>query len=335
MNGKNHKKLTITDVAKEAGVSVATVSNVLQGKPGSYTETTAKHVMAKIDELGYVKNVTASALSGRKSNVIAVVVIGVYEPGDSNADPEINPFYGEFVFRLDHEARNRGYTISLYTGSEDDCVRFLRERQVDAAVLIGVSRTELHARMAEEDVAIIVFDSDLKSDTLMNVRTDEVMGGALSAEHLISIGRRKLVFLGDVREDFANNIPGCRLSGAKKACEEAGVSLDVMKSWTSFSAGRDAAETIVEKGYDGVITAADVIAAGLVHGLLYTGVRVPEDIAVMGYDNLSIARMSKPELSTIDQGLNDKIKAVLDLVVDGKQGDSRIIKPSLTLRESA
>lgn len=335
ISGKRRRKSTITDVAQECGVSVATVSNVLRGKPGSFSETTARQVMAKVEELGYVRNATASALSSRESHMIAVVVIGVYEPSNSNPDPEINPFYGEFIFRLDHEARQRGYTVCLYTGGEDDCVRFLQERQADAAVLIGVSRTDLHLRLADEDVAIIVFDSFLSNEELMAVRTDETRGGAIAAEHLISIGRKNLAFVGDVREDFPNNIPGCRLEGTKQACAKAGIPLEVIKSWVSFSSGRDTAKTVIERKFDGIVTAADVIAAGLIHGLQEENKRIPEDVAVVGYDNLAIARMGKPEITTVDQGLNDKVRAVLDLVIDGRRGETRVIEPSLVIRESA
>ena len=86
---------------------------------------------------------------------------------------------------------------------------------------------------------------------------------------------------------------------------------------------------------DGIVTSADVLAAGIVEGLKQQQVRIPDDVAVMGYDNLSVARMVTPALSTIDQELDKKVIAALDLVADGKPGEIRSIEPRLVLRESA
>lgn len=99
-----------------------------------------------------------------------------------------------------------------------------------------------------------------------------------------------------------------------------GVELGLIESWTSYSGGIEAAKRVIESKADGVVTSADITAAGLVRGLLELGARVPDDVAVMGYDNLPIADFVYPPLSTVDQGLQQKVEAAAQLIRDGTPG---------------
>lgn len=334
MTDGKRKKPTIKDVAQEAGVSIATVSNVLKGKRSEVSEATIQKILATIERLGYVKNLTASSLSSRRSNMIGVIIVGAFNPDPAKDTPEINPFYGEFVFRLEHEARSRGYTLLLYAGREEKYVNFLLQRNVDAAVLVGLTRVDLRGVIARHDIPLILFDGLVDDDQVMNVRTNEERGGEISVQHLVAKGRRRLAFLGDVPRN-KTLIPSLRYAGARAACEKAGVPLHLVSRQTSFEDGLAAAGEIVERKIDGVVTAADVLAAGLIQGLKGANLRVPEDVAVIGYDNLLISKLVKPMLTTIDQGLDDKIQAVVDLVEKGDPGELRLIEPRLVVRESA
>jgi len=307
---------------------------VLKGKSSEVSEATSDRILEKVKQLGYVKNLTASSLSGRQSHMIAVIIIGVFEPHEANLDPDINPFYGELVFRLDRAARGRGYTLCLYTGREEEYISFLLERNVDAAVMVGLAQSDLPSVLQRHQAPIILMDTFDLEEGVMNVRNDELLGGALAARHLIERGRKKLAFAGELREEFPNNIPAKRYEGALRACEEAGLPLARVVTWTSMQDAEKIVPQLIELGVDGVVTAADILAAGILNGLDRAGVKVPDDIAVIGYDNVLVSRMSKPALSTIDQNLNEKVKAVIDLVVDGKPGALREIEPKLIVRES-
>lgn len=329
------RSLTIADLARDLGVSKATVSNVLRGRMSEVSPATASRVMARVQETGYVKNLAAAALAGVQTQTIALIAMGVYEPHPGNPDPEITPFYGELTFRLERLARDRGYALLVYTGWEDAFISFLVQRRVDAAVLVGVAQRHVPAPDQRGNASLIMFDAEVDDPTLMHVRTDDREGGRLAARHLLDRGCRRLAFVGDFGEYQPNPTTRDRFEGAAETCAPAGVPLERLPCWHAIQFGREAAETLTAWGVDGVITAADVVAAGVVDGLQARGRRVPEDVAVTGYDNLPVARLTHPPLTTLDIRLNDKVQAVLDLVAEGRPGDIRSIPPRLVLRESA
>lgn len=327
-------KPTIADVAKVAGVSAAAVSYVLNGRTQEVSQATAERVMRVVRELGYVKNLAAAALTGQKSRMIAIIMPGLFDP-QASGDQSINPFFGEFLVRFEAEARSRRYTVCFYSGREEDYVHFLLERNMDAAVLVGFSEWDLPGVLQRRDVRCILYDSFGQDTQHSHVRTDEVKGGYLAAERLMDIGKRRIVFAGAQPIEQSNNVPSARYRGALKACQAAGATLDRLDIATSYEAGVMAARTLVDLGADGVVCTADIIAAGLVEGLARIGKSIPDEIAVMGYDNLPVCTYTRPHLSTIDQGLRAKVKAVMDLVEQPAPGAVRVIDPVLVVRESA
>ena len=328
-------KPTIADVAKVAGVSAAAVSYVLNGRRQEVSEQTAERVMRVVRELGYVKNMAAASLTGQKSRMVAVILPGVFDQQSAALEQPINPFFGEFLIRLEAEARRRRYTVCFYSGREEDYVHFLLERNMDAAVLVGFSEWDLPGVLQRRDIRCVLYDSFGQDTVHGHVRTDEVKGGYLAAERLIDIGKRRLIFAGTLPTENSSNIPSSRFRGALKACEAAGATLTPMSVAATYEGGLAAARAISESGADGVVCMADVIAAGLVEGLSRLGRNIPDSVAVMGYDNLPLCHYARPNLSTIDQGLALKIKAVMDLVEMPGTAPARVIDPTLVVRESA
>lgn len=333
-NDRGPHKPTIADVARAAGVSAAAVSYVLNGRRQEVSEQTAERVLRVVRELGYVKNLAAAALTGQKSRMIAVILPGMFDP-QAGGDQPINPFFGEFLIRLEAEARRRRYTVCFYSGREEDYVNFLLERNMDAAVLVGFSEWDLPGVLQRRDIRCVLYDSFGQDTVHSHVRTDEVKGGYLAAERLIDIGKRRLIFAGTQPIENSNNVPSARYRGAFKACEAAGATLTTLPVATSHEAGLAAAKQVVEAGADGVVCMADIIAAGLVEGLTRLGKSIPDEVAVMGYDNLPVCLYARPNLSTIDQGLALKIKSVMDLVEMPAPAQMRVIDPTLVVRESA
>lgn len=329
------RKPTITDVARAAGVSAAAVSYVLNGRLKEVSASTAERVLEKVRELGYVKNLAAAALTGQRSRMIAVIIPSLYDPQAVEVDSSINPFYGELLIRLEHEARGRGYAVCFYTGREEETVHFLLQRNMDAAVLVGFSEWDLPSLMKNPGIRCVLFDSHGHAPAHGHVRTNEQKGGYLSAERLVDIGRRRLLFVGAKPLESSDNVPSERYRGALRACELAGLPLNVLESAVTYDAGLYAAQKVVDMAVDGVVTTADVIAAGLVDGLARLGRTVPGDVAVMGYDNLPICSYTRPQLSSIDQGLREKVRAVMDLVESPEPGAVRVIDPTRVLRQSA
>lgn len=335
VRSKPHRKPTIRDIAREVGVSTTTVINVLKGRSSEVSPATSEKILGTVKRVGYVKNLTAAALSTRHSHVIAVVVAGAFHPDEARRHMDINPFYGDFIFRLEHQARARGYSLSLFAGREEDALPFLLQRNHDAVLVLGVTCWELPAQLEERGMSSILFDSFFEKEGFTRVCGDEELGGRLAAQRLIDRGCRKLAFVGDAHVEWRNLIPTKRYLAAAEAARNAGLPLDLLQASTSFKAGADATGAVLARGYDGIVAAADIVAVGLVQGLRHAGVDVPGQVAVVGYDNLLVARTCLPTLTTIDQHLDDKIRAALDLVQRPAPGKRIVIKPDLVVRESA
>lgn len=326
-------KPTILDVARHAGVSAATVSYVLNGRFSQVSGKTVEKVRTAVDQLGYVKNLTASALSSRRSNMIGVLLPDVL--GSAGSEPDINPFYGEFIFLLEAEARSRGYALCFYAGREDAAPQFLLQRHLEAAIIVGFSPRGLAGVVEHKRSRVLLYDSFLPDAGVHQVRTDEERGGALAAEHLLRRGCRKPLFVGGYLKDYPDQIPAIRARGARRVFEAAGASLQVLEGPTNYSGGLEAARRVRDAGADGVVCIADIVAAGLIEGLRQMSVHVPGDVAVTGYDNLPISRHVRPQLTTVDQRLPEKVRALMDLVDTAAPPETRVIEPHLIARASA
>lgn len=332
---KREKSLTIQDIADRLGVSKMTVSNALRGRSSEVSVELIERIREEVRKSGYVKNLTAATLAGVQSQTIALIAMGVYEPHKGNPDPQISPFYGELTYRLERFARDAGFALLVYTGWENEYISFLVQRRVDAAVLIGVAPNHIPRPHQRGNAKLIMVDAKSVDPTLMHVRSDDRLGGRLSAERLITRGCRNLAFVGDFGEYQPNPTTADRYAGARVACRKAGVQLHRAQCWHAIGFGAEAAPRLAALGVDGVVTAADVVAAGLINGFRALGRRVPQDVAVMGYDNLPVAELTHPPLSTVDIVLNEKVRAILDLIERGRPGDRRIVKPKLVVRQSA
>ncbi len=328
------KKPTIKDVAREAGVSATTVLNVLGGRVAETSAETAERVSQKAKELGYVRNLTAAALTGRGSNAFALIITKAYQPLTPEQESDINPYYGEFIIRLEYEARKAGLTFSLFGGDEEDYLNFVLERNLDAAVLMGIHKIDLPRAIAQRGVPVILLDSAVHEEQAVSIRTNDLRAGEMAAMHLLSQGRRVLGFVGDI-EQPPDAPPSLRRIGVQNVCREAGIDLIPLHCIATVEEGRRAATDIVRLGLNGVIAAADNLAAGIVSALPALGKHVPRDVAVVGYDNLLIARLAQPPLTTIDQGLGEKVRTIIAMIKEHKPGSIRLIEPTLVVRESA
>ncbi len=328
------RKPTIKDIARETGVSATTVLNVLGGRVHETSASTAERVRRKAQELGYVRNLTAAALTGKRSNAFALIITKAYQPVTAEQESDINPYYGEFILRLEHEARKAGLTISLFGGDEDDYVNFVLERNLDAAVLLGIHKTDLPRSIVQRGVPVILVDSAIHDPHTISIKTDDRLAGEIAAKHLITRGRRAIGFVGDTWQP-PDAAPSLRRLGAYQACVDAGINLVDIHAITSFEGGISAAADIANQNLTGIVAAADNLAAGIVSGLASRGVKIPDDVAVIGYDNLLIARLSQPPLTTIDQGMHEKVRTIVSMIKDGHAGSTRMIQPRLVVRASA
>ncbi len=292
------KTADIRQVAELAGVSVGTVSNVLN-RPDSVAELTRNSVLAAIEELGYVRNGSASRLRSARSQIVGLVVL------DTG-----NPFFAEVARGAEEALERRGYSVVLCNSDgsakrQQRHLQFLDEQRVAGILITPVDpKRDRHTfeRMRARGMSIVLVDEAADSGTACSVAVDDLRGGELAGNHLIDIGRRRIVFIGATSVRQSED----RCSGLRRAVEHhnrgAEVSVDVVR--VPALNGRSGHAAIGEVlGYkpDAIFCANDTVALGVLLGLFENGRSVPDEIALVGFDDIEFARLAAVPLTSVRQ----------------------------------
>lgn len=359
--------ITIHDVARRAQVSHTTVSWAIHDDPRITAETKAR-VAKAIEELGYRPNLSARSLVSGRTHIVAVVAASYTTLFELEVMQGIEE-------ALDRSSKADTYAINQYaTGAETTrketiLTTLLRGRRADAVIALSLKPSaETIAAYAKEGVPLVLIEED--DPQAIVVKTDNVRGARIATEHLLSRGRRRIALaLGSVEGEESGLSPRERLEGFKQALEGAGVAYDprsfIEVDGYRHEDGKLAFERLMEAypEADSVFCGAgDLIATGLIRGAQARGKRVPEDFAVVGYDDSFIAPLFTPSLTTVRQPLVTMGAEALDLafaamdsrkVVRGKRGaaaqqpepspaaeepaapERRIFPPELVLRLSS
>jgi LacI family transcriptional regulator len=293
--------VSVKDVAAHAKVSLGTVSNVLN-RPEKVSEPTRQRVQASIDALGFVRNESARHLRAGHSKTIGFVVLDVS-----------NPFFTDVARGAEHAAAHIGSSVLIANsgerGEREGSYLDLFDEQRVLGVLISPAGdvTERLIRLRERGIPTVLVDSPAPASGFSSVQTNDIAGGQLAVAHLIATGRRRIGFVGgpltlhQIRD---------RLAGARLAAEGAGLPVDAIGVW-------DAAAPTVEEGKrlgleigalpehdrpDAIFAANDLLAIGVMQALLLDQrIRVPQDIAVVGYDDIAWAASSAVPLTSVRQ----------------------------------
>ena len=290
--------VSVRDVAKKAGVSVGTVSNVLNN-PDKVSEKSVAKVQNAIDQLGFVRNDAARQLRAGKSRSIGLVVLDVR-----------NPFFAEVARGTEEAAEEHGLSV-LFANSDENLDReknllVLFEEQRVAGILVSPLSSELAEikRIRDRGTPVVLVDRKSRDKSFSSVSVDDVAGGFLAADHLIATGKEKLLFAGGPME--IEQISD-RLKGAQSAADAKGVKLEigVTKNLTVLE-GRALATEILARPKnlrpDGIFAANDLLALGIMQVLVVApDVSIPKDIALVGYDDISFAGTALISLTSIRQ----------------------------------
>lgn len=330
------KRPTINDIAKRVGLSKASVSRALNGKQDVDPET-RKRVLKVAAQVGYVPSASARALSNGRSNCLGLLV------------PTLTwPWILEVLRGVAEEIERSGYSLILYTtsGGEDSEREFMSQvvpaGAVDGlALVIPLGMLEYIERLARGGLPIVVVDDRGHYPDLPTVATTNIEGGRSATLHLIERGRRRIAMLNGPH-DFGCNRD--RLEGYKSALQKAGLQFDpklVVDSDFKESGGASAMTTLLaaDPKLDAVFVANDVMAFGAMRALRNAGRRVPDDVAVVGFDDIPASAMTHPPLSTVRQPLYEMGRTAASMVMAAVRGESitkRIELPtSLVIRESS
>ena len=326
---------SIADLARLAGVSVSTVSRALTGK-GALSKGTRERIQALADRHGFRLNVAAQNLRLGRTGAVGVLMPLGHARGQQMADP----FFMTMLGYLADALTTRGYDLLLsrvLPDRADWLDSFIRTGRTDGVIVIGQSdQGAALDRAAAQYRPMVVWGQQGPDNGPVTVGTDNVAGGRLAAQHLLDRGRRSFAFFGDVGvPEFA-----ARHAGFLAALPETlrgdvalvsspvtpGESHAVARDW--FAAGNRP---------DGIFAASDVVAMSLIAAATEQGLRVPQDMAIIGFDDIAFARLARPPLTTIRQDIGAGAQHLVDLLfrrIGGEDAGSIQIAPELVVRES-
>ncbi|MCA0295533.1 MAG: LacI family transcriptional regulator [Actinobacteria bacterium] len=317
---------TLHDVSKLAGVSIKTVSNVINDYPYIRESTRAK-VLAAIAELGYTPNLSARNLRIGRSNVISLVI------------PELrNAYFAELADSVMRAASGRGYAVLIeqFGNTREEelaVVRKARGQMVDgilySVLTLGEDDRELlnEVKMPTVLLGERIFDGPKDHVTMQNVE-----GARAATEALLRDGRRRIVALGAHPGEVIGSA-GLRLTGYREALDAAGLPLDdelviPVDTWHRADGAR-AMRAFLDQDvpFDGVVAFNDTLAFGALRVLQEAGRRVPEDVALIGFDDIDETRYSMPTLSTIDPGRDEIARRAVDLLLRRIEEGADTVQP--------
>ena len=327
----------ITELAQLAGVSPGTVSRALAGKT-LVNPQTRERIQTLAREHGFRLNQMASRLRTQRTGVIGVV----FPLGHENRQHISDPFFMSLFGYLADELTESGHDIMLsrvIPGDTEWLDRIVDSGMLDGALVIGQSdQSAVIDSVAARYLPLVVWGSHRPDQVHCTVGVDNRLGGRLAAERLLAIGKTRLAFLGETRgPEIAD-----RLAGVRDAIAGRGdVTLRVMPTPLSSEAmAEQVAEQLAELGddLDGIVAASDVIAMMVLRVLHELGARVPQGIAVVGFDDLPLATRTVPQLTTVRQDIAAGAKAMVGALMQriaGVAAPATILQPELIIRESA
>jgi LacI family transcriptional regulator len=330
---------TMKRIAGELGVSITTVSKVLNNR-ADIGDATRSRVLAKVEELGYQRNAVARSLSLRRSHTLGIVI------------PDLmHSFFVEVIAGIEPVASARGYGLLLCSSSEDPRkekseLEMLRSRQVDGIVLAsthGSGTTELLQQLTKQGTTLVMIDrDDHPSVKCHRVLTDDERVGQLATSHLLDLGRRAIAHIGGPAIVHAKR----REKGWREALRARGIKPSdewIVRGGFMESEGYRAMKRLlaVRPKIDAVFAANDPSAIGAMKAIWEAGLRVPDDVAVVGVGDIALGDLLRVPLTTVGWSRKDQGRHAAELLLNGLDDDIAaepqriIIPPQLIVRESS
>lgn len=311
---------TLKDVARASGVSVMTVSNVVNGRP-RVSEETRKRVLAAVDELGYQVNLTARSLRAGRSGTIALSI------------PRVDhPYFAELAAAVtDALAPSGRHLVVEQTGAsregELSALSQARLQMYDGVLLSVVGLKESEVARLHGDIPLVLLGEKPMPTERDHVMLGNLEGARLATAHLIERGARRVAIVGGTPEKRTKGMVAQRTRGWRTAHEEAGLVPDerliLPPDHFAMAESRATVRAAVEAGleFDGVFAVTDQVAIGVMAGLHDCGLRVPEDVQVVGFDDLDVSEHLVPGLTTVDPRVDLVVSESLRLLEKRMSGD--------------
>ena len=320
--------VTIRDVASSSRVSTATVSRVISGD-GYVSGATRERVLQSIEKLGYSPSFAAQSLRTKKSTVIGLVITDIK-----------NPFYPELVSGIENEAQRRGYSLILCNSQEDReresaYLDYLASHRTDGILICVPGMANRQRNKLRKFVGPIVLLNESRVDKdFPTIAIDNFEGGRQIGEHLKKRGFKKIIYVGVARE-LKDGLP--RFEGLKKG---AGRRVDYVAPDNLLNDAEGLVTRILahNKTPFAVVAHNDVSAIALMHEFMNRGLKIPEEVGIVGYDDIAMSALVNPALTTVNQNLDRlahfAMNSIETLLAGKKQSKGREVLPELVIRNS-
>ncbi len=332
---------TSRDIADLAGVSQATVSRALRNSP-LVREETRTRIQQIARELNYFVNRNAAGLRTHQSNTIALLL---FDETDGT-DKKMNLFFLSMLDNITRAAARLGYDVlvSLQQLTDDWHIEYQASHRADGLILLGYGdyaeyREKLTA-LAAANTRFIIWGPIVKDQPGHSFGCDNENGGYQATKHLIDLGRRRIAYIGRMAQRSPEH--AARYDGYARALREAGMEPNEklrVPADNSETHGYEAVQQLLERGdpFDAIFAATDLIAIGAMRALQDAGRRVPDDVGVVGFDDMPLAAYVTPGLTTVQQnaqlGGDGLVEGIVNLI-KGEPVQSRLMAPQLIVRES-
>lgn len=304
---------SIREVAKLAGVSPSTVSRVMNNT-ARVDEEKRKRVLDAIEATGFQPNELARALFKQSSKIIGVIVSSI-----------VNPFFSEMVRAIEEEAFEHGYRILICDSNgnvEKEKINIHMLNQMKADGLIMMAQGEQTSQVVKEcQMPVVVIDRRVSGDNVIaSVYSDHYIGGKKAAQHLLDCGCKNIVC---VRGPQNASSGKDRYAGYRDFCLEKGMEEQTIDGDYSYDESLEVANVVLERypNVDGIFACNDMAAFAICKVLQENGYRVPEDVQVIGYDNIMFSRLFAPEITTIHQPIKEMGQLAVQIIVKHINGE--------------
>lgn len=307
--------VTIRDIAQATGVSATTVSNVIHGKNNRVSAETIQNINDAIKKLGYVPNMSARSLVSSSSKVIGFVNHVITRNNSNFMD---DPFHSAAIGAIEAALRENGYYLMLRTiETAEELVTFLQNWNMDGLFFTGIFKDKFFDSVAGLHIPVVLIDSYVRTSQFCNVGLEDFTGSYNATRHLIEKGHRHIAFASPNIKD--GGVLQERFLGYKAALAEASIPFDksiIFQQEMDIESCKLACDGIIKhREITGLVVSADIMAASIMAGLKSKGVRIPDDISIVGFDDISLAQLVSPPLTTIHQDMNLKGRLAVDFML--------------------
>ena len=325
------QKVTIKDVAREAGVSISTVSNALNDVDVLHPDT-KQHILEVAKKMNYVPNLNGRNLKARVTNVIGLFITSIK-----------GAYYGVLADAVYQSCKEHGYELNIYiSDTTDNMMVNIFGRRIDGAIILNEHISEKEEKMLSDNQFPTVFiDRELQGETISSVVFDSYHEGEMVAKYLLELGHTTFAYIRGVDNNF-DNIQ--RLKGFRNVLRKAGITLGedyIIRGEYERDVAYDSMKEFLELMKplpEAIFAANDLSAIGVIEALTEEGIKVPEDVSVIGCDDIEIIKLLKPSISTIRTSFEKQgalsVTRLIGLIKGEEKGRIDILQGRIIPRES-